>query len=78
MVCLLLQITYRVPLLLQKTNLISDQGGQLGLWLGLSLLTMFEMVELLWDLLVSVFRVGNKPAPTNAGSTTPCSEKSIT
>ena len=57
---------------LQVINLLSDQGGQVGLWLGLSVLTLFEMVELLWDLLASVVFGGKgKPAPTSTDSKPP-------
>ncbi len=31
--------------------LFGDLGGQVGLWLGLSVLTLFEVVELIFDLL---------------------------
>ena len=31
-------------------DLLSDLGGQVGLWMGLSVLTLFEVVELVWDL----------------------------
>ena len=56
---------------LQVINLLSDQGGQVGLWLGLSVLTLFEMVELLWDLLASVFRPANRKSAPATGSDEP-------
>lgn len=32
----------------QEVNLLADIGGQLGLWIGVSVLTCCEFLELLW------------------------------
>ena len=67
-------LLFNISSLQQITNLLSDQGGQVGLWLGLSMLTMFEMVELLWDLVSSVFYVSKKTAPASTESKEPPAE----
>ena len=44
----------RFPLhFFQTTNLYSDLGGNLGFYLGLSIIGAFELCELLMDLLIS-------------------------
>lgn len=35
---------------LQVGDLLSYLGGTVGLWLGFSVITLFEFVELFWDL----------------------------
>ena len=37
----------RVVIFLQEVNLLADIGGQLGLWIGISVLTCCEFLELL-------------------------------
>ena len=44
------------PFLLQLTNLYSDLGGNIGFYLGLSIIGLFEFIELLLDLVGSVWR----------------------
>ena len=51
---------YHISFVLQAIDLLSAQGGQVSLWLGLSVLTLFEMVELVWDLIVSVIAAGSR------------------
>lgn len=41
---------------LQITDLLADFGGQVGLWLGLSALTIFEIVELFGDIMLLAVR----------------------
>lgn len=36
----------------QFTQFLSDSGGVLGLWLGMSLLTVFEMFEFVLDIAI--------------------------
>lgn len=46
--CLLISMLF---LIFQVYDLISALGGQVGLWIGVSVLTVFEFVELLYDIL---------------------------
>ena len=40
----------------QFVTLLADQGGIWGLWLGVSLLSIFEIMEFFWDVLkLSIF-----------------------
>ncbi|XP_069139079.1 acid-sensing ion channel 1A-like [Argopecten irradians] len=36
-------------------NLLSDIGGQLGLWIGLSIVSLFEIIEIISDLIMIAF-----------------------
>ena len=40
----------------QPSNYLSDVGGAMGLWLGMSLLTLFEFLEFVLD--VAVLKYG--------------------
>ena len=42
--------------ILQPFNLVADFGGQVGLWLGLSMVTLFEFFELVMDLILVTYR----------------------
>jgi hypothetical protein len=41
---------------LQEINLLADIGGQLGLWIGVSVITVFELIELIAMILIQLFR----------------------
>ena len=41
-------------------SLISDIGGQFGIWIGVSVITLSELMELIFSTFVGVFRRGNK------------------
>ena len=43
----------------QIENLMSDIGGQLGLWIGVSVITIAEMLKLLLDILHVLCRKAN-------------------
>ena len=45
----------------QLFDLLSDMGGQVGLWLGLSILTVFEILELITDLGVICAKKSRRP-----------------
>ena len=40
-----------------STQLLADIGGQLGLWVGVSVITLAEVVELLVDVLLYLSRI---------------------
>ena len=69
----LMTYTINIPpsqCLFQWVDLLSDQGGQVGLWIGLSLLSLFELVLLSWDLIKLVCcscLKTEKPNPTKDG-----------
>lgn len=39
------------PFFLKFENLMSDVGGQLGLWIGVSFITVAEVIKLLLDMI---------------------------
>lgn len=43
-------------LVLQKVNLVADIGGQLGLWIGISVLTCCEFLELILLIIRSLIK----------------------
>ena len=49
--------------MLQIGDLLADMGGQVGLWMGLSVLTIFEILELVFGLACIS---GKKMRPKNA------------
>uniref|UniRef100_A0A1I8H5L8 Conserved plasma membrane protein n=1 Tax=Macrostomum lignano TaxID=282301 RepID=A0A1I8H5L8_9PLAT len=51
----------------QIIDVLSDMGGQVGLWLGLSVLTLCEIVEMLVDLLfLCTHRALQRKKPSNS------------
>lgn len=44
----------------QALALISDLGGQAGLWVGVSVIAFFELFELVFDLVVLVIKYTNR------------------
>ena len=40
--------------------LLSISGGQLGLWIGISIITLAEVLELICDLVRMVFSIGRR------------------
>ena len=51
--------TIEIPLI-TPTQLISEIGGQLGVWIGISIMTLVEVIELLVDLCRGCLRRGGK------------------
>ena len=45
-----------------STQLLSDIGGQLGLWVGISIITLAEALELVWDVCRYIMRT-SRPSP---------------
>ncbi|CAB4037868.1 degenerin deg-1-like, partial [Paramuricea clavata] len=39
-----------------EINLLADVGGQLGLWIGVSVITVFELIELFALILTRLFK----------------------
>ena len=54
----------------EATRLISDIGGQLGLWIGISVMTLFEVIQLLADVLRYLTAKGRKAGELPSSQTT--------
>ena len=56
--------------LISPKQLISEIGGQLGVWIGISVITLVEVIELLIDLCVGCLRRGRKKELETSGGNT--------
>lgn len=68
-------MTFILVNVFQVYSLLSDVGGQMGLWLGLSICTLFEFLELLSEVSLAVImwawiKFGSRHSPRirNQGS----------
>ena len=62
---------YVVSICFQASNYLSDIGGVLGLWVGFSILTIFEFIELSMDLVMIMYRKCARGRSTSAASGDP-------
>ena len=47
-------------IVLQMPSFLSDIGGLMGMWIGVSVLTIVELLELIATLLVTMFKTFSK------------------
>ena len=55
----------------QSTNLMSDIGGQLGLWIGMSVLTLVEYFELICRLICGLCSCKKSVSPQDNKKSVP-------
>ena len=56
----MLKTSYIPCIILQMPSFLSDIGGLMGMWIGVSVLTVVELLELIATLLVTVFKTFSK------------------